>query len=170
MCAQSTQSADAITATYSVTLGERDIDPQAIDRTTSVVTADSIDAVAPFWQTQDEPTLEEMQTAVSAMVCRLIDRFDLRAGDVARILGVSASYMTNLRRGDAVLTIDSHPYQNAVLFLRTLESVNSMLGSSDAVQQYLTHKHAHLGAVPLQMMTTPEGLVDVTRYVESFVH
>ena len=109
----------------------------------------------------------EIESAVNNAVCRMADRVGLRGKDLAAILGVSASYVSMMRRGAAAPAIDSHPYENAVLLIRTLDSLWSLTVNDTAVKRYLYSAHETLGEIPAEMMKRPEGLVDMTRYVES---
>jgi len=113
---------------------------------------------------------KEMAQAVTETLLTLVERIELQSQDVAHVLGVSASYISKLRKTGAALNYGSHPYQNAVMLLRTLDAAHGMLGTEDNVQIFMMTPHDTLGDVPIKMMAMPEGLVDVTRYVESFVH
>jgi transcriptional regulator with XRE-family HTH domain len=120
--------------------------------------------------TDATPCQAEMESAVRNAVCRMADRVGLRGKDLAAILGVSPSYVSKMRRATATLEMHSHRYENALLLIRTLDVLWSLLANDAAMNRYLYSEHETLGAIPAEMMKRPEGLVDMTRYVESHIH
>lgn len=126
----------------------------------------------PARRARSEALSDDAQKAevVRKAVCRMADRVRLRGKDLAEILGVSPSYVSKMRKATAAPAVHSHPFENALLLIRTLDALWSFIADEQGVNSYLYNPHQALGQIPIEKMKHPEGLVDMTRYVESKVH
>lgn len=116
------------------------------------------------------PDAAEMEEVVRKTVVRMVDRIGMRENDLAGILGVSSYYVSKMRNGRVAPALHSDPFENALLLIRTLDALWSFVATDDGVNRYLYSPHRSLNQMPIEMMKCPEGLVDMTRYVESKIH
>jgi len=56
----------------------------------------------------------------------------------------------------------------ALLFLRVYRSLDALVGGDDAkAREWIATPNTHVGGVPMDRMTTVEGLVDVVQYLDA---
>ncbi|MGN8158448.1 hypothetical protein ACS8YF_07200 [Salinisphaera sp. SWV1] len=119
---------------------------------------------------ENQSTPDQMASAITTVVRNAIDEYHLIGRDVAGILHVSPSFVSRLHRGQASLAANSDAYERAVMLVRTIDALGSLIGHPAQVREFLYGPHEALGAPPIDLMQRLEGLVDVTRYFESRVH
>jgi hypothetical protein len=94
-------------------------------------------------------------------------RLGLRSRQLAMVLGSSEASVSRLQK-DRGLDPRSKEGELALLFLRLYRSLDAMVGGDDAkAREWLSGPNDHLGAVPLERITTVEGLVDVVQYLDA---
>jgi putative toxin-antitoxin system antitoxin component (TIGR02293 family) len=95
--------------------------------------------------------------------------WNLGQGQLGAIIGMSPSSVSRLNTGKLKLEPGSKPYQLATLMLRAWRSLDAIVGSSDeAARTWLTSPNKGLdGARPLDLLSTPQGLVKVCDYLDS---
>jgi uncharacterized protein (DUF2384 family) len=106
---------------------------------------------------------------LSKAVVRAAKLAGLRRAEVAEIVGVSASFVSHMKDGDAVLKPGSKAFQLAALLLRAWRSLDAIVGSSDeAARKWLRLENLGMeGQRPVDLMLTPQGLVRVCDYLDS---
>ena len=134
------------------------------------LTRDAADTVDDPVVAERHSTPREMATAITTVIRSAIDEYNLVGRDVANVLNVSPSFVSRLHRQNSSLAADSNEFERAVLFVRALDALGSMIGPPTQVREFLYGPHKTLGAPPIKVMQTLEGLVDVTRYFESLSH
>lgn len=105
----------------------------------------------------------------------VLTRATLRAADhlglpqrvLAQILGVSAASLSRLGRSRSV-DPESKEGELAILFVRLYRGLDSLVGGSDdKARAWLSAENAHLAGIPLELITSVEGLVRTTEYVDA---
>ncbi|MDP3861452.1 MAG: XRE family transcriptional regulator [Phaeovulum sp.] len=95
-------------------------------------------------------------------------RLGLTARQLAQIVGVSEATVSRLKRGEAALETGSKPFELAALLVRAFRSLDAITGGDEAVARvWMTAPNAALGTRPIERMTTVQGLVDVTSYLDA---
>lgn len=93
-------------------------------------------------------------------------RLDLRQRDLAAILGASEASVSRLTRGRGIDPA-SKEGELALLFLRMYRSLDTLVGGDDArARAWLTAQNDHVGGVPVERLTSVQGLVDVVQYLD----
>ncbi len=105
---------------------------------------------------------------LSGAVLRAADILDLPQRTLAEIIGTSAAQITRLAQGKAQLDADDKTGELALLFLRVFRSLDAITGSDDAASRsWLATENLDLQAVPLELMKSVQGLVQVCAYLDS---
>src|ERR1043165_7208992 len=95
------------------------------------------------------------------------ERLGLRSRQLALIIGSSEASVSRLARQRG-LDPESKEGELALLFLRVYRSLDALVGGDDArAREWITAPNAHIGGVPIERMTTVEGLVDVVQYLDA---
>jgi uncharacterized protein (DUF2384 family) len=114
-------------------------------------------------------TEPDMAQVLSKALMRAAELAGLKQGEVAEIIGVSASFVSRMKDGGAALQPGSKAFQLATLLLRAWRSLDAIVGSSDeAARKWLRIENLGLeGQRPVDLMLTPQGLVRVCDYLDS---
>ena len=95
------------------------------------------------------------------------DRLGLRQRELAAVLGESEASISRLQRGRGVGPA-SKEGELALLFLRVYRSLDALMGGDDARSRAWLHAaNSHVGGVPVERLTSVEGLVDVVQYLDA---
>ena len=105
---------------------------------------------------------------VTKAVRRAAERLALSNRAVARILGVSEASVSRMDSGSYLLTPGEKPFEVALLFLRLFRALDAIVaGDEVAARAWLRSEHATLGGVPVVLIQSLSGLVDVVGYVDA---
>lgn len=93
----------------------------------------------------------------------------LPQNELSKITGISPSQISRLfNQGTPCITQNTKEWECALLFLRALRSLESMVGEDQyQVQQWLQSYNHHLRGIPLEKMKTISGLNEVTLYLDA---
>lgn len=120
-------------------------------------------------QIAPEP-VEEAEGVLSEAVTRAAA--DLRLGNqlLGDILGLSPAFVSQMRHGKKRLAQGKKPWQLAQLLVRVYRSLFPLAGGDiESMRDWLGNENLELdGAVPLQLLTTPQGLVAVLDYLDGY--
>lgn len=117
----------------------------------------------------------EPATPDSAQAAAVLAKATVRAAEVlkltgqqlASILGVSEASVSRMRGSAARLAPASNEGQRAVLFLRSFRLVEALLGGNlEQCRAWFRGTNLALRAVPLELMTTIVGMVQVEAYLQ----
>ncbi len=87
---------------------------------------------------------------------------------VARILGVSAPTASRMVSGSYVLSRDRpKEWEFGLLLVRLFRSLDAILGSGQKAQAWLASQNLALGARPIDLIESAEGLVRVLHYLDA---
>jgi Protein of unknown function (DUF2384) len=111
--------------------------------------------------------LKEPSVLTSATV-RAAERLQIKNAVLARILGVSDSTVSRMRNKALFLERGDKPFELAILFVRLYRSLDSIMAGDDAVAaDWLRNKNTALNGVPLELIQSVSGLVDVIGYLDA---
>lgn len=99
---------------------------------------------------------------------RAAERLGLSGRQLAGIVGVSEATVSRLRRGEAALESGSKPFELAALVVRAFRSLDAITGGDEAVARvWLAAPNTALAARPIERLSSVQGLVDVTTYLDA---
>ena len=99
---------------------------------------------------------------------RAAERLQIKNAALARILGVSDSTVSRMRNKALFLERGDKPFELAILFVRLYRSLDSIMAGDDAVAaDWLRNKNTALNGVPLELIQSVSGLVDVIAYLDA---
>lgn len=109
----------------------------------------------------------EAAAVVSKGVMRAAARLELSNRIVASALGVSEATVSRMGSGTYQLEAGSKPYELAVLVLRLFRSLDAIVGGDVGVARaWLRNPNSALGAVPMTLLESVTGLVNVVAYLD----
>lgn len=101
-------------------------------------------------------------------VLRAAKRLGLSGRQLAEIVGVSEATVSRLRRGEAALEDGSKPFELAAFMVRAFRSLDAITGGDEGVARaWMVAPNTALGARPVERISTVQGLVDVTTYLDA---
>ncbi len=105
---------------------------------------------------------------VTKAVVRAADQLEVNQSQLAEILGVSRASASRLVNGAYQLDpARSKEWELALLFLRVFRSLDAVVGHEDDARRWLRGVNTALGAVPLDLMRSAEGLVRTVHYLDA---
>jgi hypothetical protein len=117
-------------------------------------------------RTHSAPSLDPAEVLAKAVRSAAL-RLGLRSRQLAQVIGSSEASISRLSRQRG-LHPESKEGELALLFLRVYRSLDALVGGDDAkAREWIGAVNAHLGGVPIERMTTVEGLVDVVQYLDA---
>ena len=105
---------------------------------------------------------------VTKAMLRAAERLALPGRLLARIVGVSEPTLSRLRAGATELERQGKPFELAVLFIRLYRTLDAIAGGDGEVARaWLTGPNTALNGVPLELIQTIPGLLDVIAYLDA---
>jgi hypothetical protein len=99
---------------------------------------------------------------------RAADRMKIKNAVLAKILGVSEPTISRMRNGRYQLARGQKPFELAVLLIRLYRSLDGIVGGDDGVAaDWLTNNNTTLDGIPLQLMQSVSGLMNVIHYLDA---
>jgi len=116
------------------------------------------------------PGAEERQSAtVSKAVVRAAGLLQLKQTVLADILGISGATASRLVAGKYQLEpARKREWEFALLFVRFFRSLDAILGHGAQAQTWLHSPNAALGARPIELVRTAEGLIRAVDYLDAY--
>jgi hypothetical protein len=113
-----------------------------------------------------EPHLQA--TVVTKATTRAAERLGVRNTALSRIVGLSEPTVSRMRKGHYVIDPRHKSFELAVLFVRLYRSLDAIVGGDDAVAAaWLSNRNIALNGVPLDLIQTVGGLINVITYLDS---
>jgi hypothetical protein len=107
-------------------------------------------------------------TLVTKALVRAADRLKVTNRVLARIIGVSDATVSRMKRGEYPLEAGQKPFQLAVLFIRLYRSLDALTGGDDDVSaRWLANQNAALDGVPIALVQSVSGLMNVVSYLDA---
>ncbi len=87
---------------------------------------------------------------------------------LAQVLGVSRPTVTRMAQGSYRLAPGQpKTWELATLFVRMFRSLDALVGHAEAGRAWLSGPNTDLGARPVELITSAEGLVRVVHYLDA---
>ena len=121
---------------------------------------------------QPDPSTMATPVSDSALVTkaaiRAADKLGINSKVLAGVIGVSEATVSRMRNGKHALEAGSKPFELAVLLVRLYRSLDSLIGGDDvAARAWLSNTNTVLGAVPLELIQSVSGLMNVIQYLDA---
>ena len=115
---------------------------------------------------QVDAAVDDSAVVLKATI-RAAARLRINNRTLARIIGVSESSISRMRRGDFPLE-KGKSFELALMFIRLYRSLDAVVGGDDAVSAaWLTNKNNALDGTPIDLIQTVSGLTNVIQYLDS---
>jgi hypothetical protein len=105
---------------------------------------------------------------VTKALTRAAERLSIKNTALSRIIGLSEPTVSRMRKGHYVIDPRHKSFEFAVLFVRLYRSLDAIVGGDDAVAAaWLSNRNTALNGVPLDLIQTVGGLINVITYLDS---
>ncbi len=105
---------------------------------------------------------------VTKAVARAAERLGVKSSALSRIVGLSEPTVSRMRKGHYVLDPRHKSFELAVLFVRLYRSLDALVSGDDVVAAaWLRNQNTALNGVPVEMIQSVSGLINVTSYLDS---
>ena len=116
---------------------------------------------------EPRPAATTEKVATKAVV-RAASRLGLSNKALAKIIGVSEATVSRMGAGSYTLTAGDKPFELGLLFVRLFRALDAISGGDEAVAStWLRRENLALGAVPLTLIESVSGLVQVLGYLDA---
>lgn len=117
--------------------------------------------------TQVRTAPEEEALAITEVFFGAADYLGLSGKEIAQILGVSEATVSRGRSNPRYLSSDQYRiWESAILFIRAYRSLHVIVNNQRKEKIWLNSYNHALHGIPLELMKSVEGLVDVVRYLD----
>jgi hypothetical protein len=114
----------------------------------------------------DSPSADS--AVVTKATLRAADRLRVTNKVLAKVIGVSESTVSRMRKGDYPLEKGQKPFELAVMFVRLYRSLDAVVGGDDVVaSQWLANDNTALSGAPLNLIQSVSGLTNVIQYLDA---
>lgn len=107
------------------------------------------------------------RAVLSKAVAPSAEHLSVSKASLAKVLGMSASTVTQLFAGRFRLDPSRKEWEFALLFVHLFRSLDSIVGNETTAQQWLTSDSLGLSARLIQLIANTEGLVRVIHYLDA---
>jgi hypothetical protein len=115
-----------------------------------------------------QPESVSEAAVVTRAVMRAAGRLVLSNRTVARILGLSEATVSRMGAGAYLLKPGDKSFELGLLFLRLFRSLDAVAGGDEqTARAWLRNENLALGGVPLAMIESVPGLVNVVGYLDA---
>src|SRR5262245_52803441 len=122
--------------------------------------------VRPRPQTASTAVAERL--ALTKATVRAADKLALNNRALASIIGVSEPSISRMKKGEFQLERGQKPFELGVLFVRLYRSLDAIVGGDEQVARaWLRNQNTALGGIPLTLIQSVAGLVNVIQYLDS---
>jgi len=114
------------------------------------------------------PRAEAESAVLTKAVLRAADRLGVSRRELARIVGSSPATLSRVASGTSAFRPGSKEGELGILFVRIFRSLDAILGGAEeSGRAWLHAPNVHLQGVPLEMIQSVRGLVDVAEYLDA---
>jgi hypothetical protein len=119
-----------------------------------------------YQRSQDGSAISDSSVVLKATI-RAADKLKINNRALARIIGLSESSVSRMRKGDFPLE-KGKAFELALLFIRLYRSLDAVVGGDDVVSAaWLSNRNIALNGIPLELIQTVSGLTNVIQYLDS---
>lgn len=105
---------------------------------------------------------------VTKAAARAAERLGVKSSALSRIVGLSEPTVSRMRKGHYVLDPRHKSFELALLFVRLYRSLDALVSGDDAAAAaWLTSRNTALNGVPVEMIQSVSGLINVISYLDS---
>jgi uncharacterized protein (DUF2384 family) len=105
---------------------------------------------------------------VTKATLRAADRLNVTNRVLAKVIGVSESTVSRMRKGDYPLERGQKPFELATMFVRLYRSLDAVVGGDDVVaSQWLANANTALKGTPVDLIQSVSGLTNVIQYLDA---
>lgn len=117
---------------------------------------------------RDSQDSENQKAAIITKAVRnAADLWGLNNNQLGRILGLSDSSISRLKRNQYFLNPNNKEWELALLFLRIFRGLDAYMGGHvENEKNWLLAENQTLTGIPLELMQTIEGLSNVVQYID----
>ena len=117
---------------------------------------------------QQSRTAPQPAAVTGKALVRAAQALALSQAEVAGIVGASAASISRTFAGGRGIEPSSAEGRNALLFIRVFRSLDALVGGeAEQARRWLRAHNRHLGATPLTLLSTAQGLVHVAEYLDA---
>lgn len=115
-----------------------------------------------------KPEADPQASVVTKATARAAERLGVKNNALSRIIGLSEPTVSRLRKGQFVIHPKHKSFELALLFIRLYRSLDAVVGGDDDVAaKWLTNSNTALNGIPLDLIQTVGGLMNVITYLDS---
>lgn len=111
-------------------------------------------------------TTADKEHVIAKALLKTKELLNLTGPEVEEVTGISESKLSRIKRHDATIN-DDKKYQLAVLLIRLYRSLDSITNNDDVSSQWIRNGNLALHGVPIELIKSPQGLIDVINYLDS---
>lgn len=105
---------------------------------------------------------------VTKAFLRAVEFLEMSRSDVALLLGISESSLTRLFQGGRTIEPPTKEGEIATYFLRLYRGLDTLFGGNrENSVKWFRSSNIHLGGVPIELVKSIGGLVEVTGYLDA---
>ena len=105
---------------------------------------------------------------VTKATLRAADRLGVTNRVLAKVIGVSESSVSRMRKGSYPLAPGQKPFELALMFVRLYRSLDAVVGGDDAVAgKWLANANTALEGTPVELIQSVSGLTNVIQYLDA---
>ena len=109
----------------------------------------------------------DRSAVLTKAVIRASDQLGLKQKEISDILGLSEATISRMKKGEYFLSEEKKDFEIAALLIRLVRSLDAIVGGDPKARTSWIRSHnAYLNQVPLELMKTITGLMDVINYVD----
>lgn len=113
-------------------------------------------------------SISSIESTLTKAVVRAARLLKFNQTLLARILGVSAPTASRMASGKYLLSKDRpKEWEFGLLLVRLFRSLDAILGSGEKAQTWLASQNLSLGARPVDLIQSAEGLIRVLHYLDA---
>ena len=120
----------------------------------------------PHARVQPDPVADGAVVTKAAM--RAAERLELSNRSLARVLGLSEATVSRMGSGSYTLKSGDKSFELALMLLRLFRSLDALSGGDErTARAWLRSENLALGGVPLALVETLAGMVNVVGYLDA---
>lgn len=111
---------------------------------------------------------EQKKEVLRKSLLRATEYLHISRKELCTILGMSEASASRLAEGQRLIDPTSKEGELALLLIRLYRNLDTLFGgNSEQYQQWLRHENFHLQGIPIYLVQTIPGLVEVTSYLDA---